>query len=230
MPVHLGSHEREHQDRDRAQPGDAARATCTCSTTPTTAARTCPTSRWSRRCTCEAGDASAVVLRRLPRPPCRHRRHHAGLDAAVQHDASTRKACCSTTSCSCATARCARRSCCALLRQRPPGRRATREQTIADLRAQIAANEKGVQELRAMVAQFGRDTVAAYMRHVQDNAEESVRRVITALKDGEFTLPLDNGAQIQVQGHGGRRRSARPRSTSPAPARSCRTTSTRPRR
>ena len=73
------------------------------------------------------------------------------------------------------------------------------QQTLADLRAQIAANEKGVQELHAMVAQFGRDTVVAYMRHVQDNAEESVRRVITALKDGEFTLPLDNGARIHVQ-------------------------------
>jgi 5-oxoprolinase (ATP-hydrolysing) len=72
-------------------------------------------------------------------------------------------------------------------------------QTIADLRAQIAANEKGVQELQAMVAQFGRATVAAYMRHVQDNAEESVRRVITALKDGQFTLPLDNGARIAVK-------------------------------
>jgi 5-oxoprolinase (ATP-hydrolysing) len=73
------------------------------------------------------------------------------------------------------------------------------DQTIADLRAQIAANQKGVEELAAMVAQFGRATVAAYMQHVQDNAEESVRRVITALKDGEFTLPLDNGAQIQVK-------------------------------
>jgi 5-oxoprolinase (ATP-hydrolysing) len=73
------------------------------------------------------------------------------------------------------------------------------DQTIADLRAQIAANEKGVQELQAMVTQFGRDTVAAYMRHVQDNAEESVRRVITALKDGEFVLPLDNGARIAVK-------------------------------
>jgi 5-oxoprolinase (ATP-hydrolysing) len=73
------------------------------------------------------------------------------------------------------------------------------QQTMADLRAQIAANEKGVQELRAMVTQFGRATVAAYMRHVQDNAEESVRRVITALKDGEFTLQLDNGARIQVK-------------------------------
>ncbi len=72
-------------------------------------------------------------------------------------------------------------------------------QTIADLRAQIAANEKGVQELRAMVAQFGRATVAAYMKHVQDNAEESVRRVITALRDGSYTLELDNGARITVK-------------------------------
>ncbi len=73
------------------------------------------------------------------------------------------------------------------------------QQTLADLRAQIAANEKGVQELRAMVAQFGRDTVAAYMQHVQNNAEESVRRVIGALKDGQFALPLDNGAVIRVR-------------------------------
>ncbi|HNT38633.1 MAG TPA: hydantoinase B/oxoprolinase family protein [Rubrivivax sp.] len=72
-------------------------------------------------------------------------------------------------------------------------------QTIADLRAQIAANEKGVQELHAMVAHYGRETVAAYMRHVQDNAEESVRRVITALHDGRFELPLDNGAVVRVE-------------------------------
>jgi len=71
-------------------------------------------------------------------------------------------------------------------------------QNMADLKAQIAANEKGVQELRKMVDQFGLDVVQAYMRHVQDNAEESVRRVITRLKDGQFTLPLDNGARIQV--------------------------------
>jgi len=72
------------------------------------------------------------------------------------------------------------------------------QQNLADLKAQIAANEKGVQELRKMVVQFGLDVVQAYMRHVQDNAEESVRRVITRLKDGSFTLPLDNGAQIRV--------------------------------
>ena len=73
------------------------------------------------------------------------------------------------------------------------------QQNMGDLKAQIAANEKGVQELRRMVDQFGLDVVQAYMRHVQDNAEESVRRVITRLKDGEFTLPLDNGAQIRVR-------------------------------
>ena len=72
-------------------------------------------------------------------------------------------------------------------------------QNLADLKAQIAANEKGVQELRRMVDQFGLEVVQAYMRHVQDNAEESVRRVITRLKDGAFTLPLDNGAQIAVR-------------------------------
>lgn len=72
------------------------------------------------------------------------------------------------------------------------------QQNLADLKAQIAANEKGVQELRKMVAQFGLPVVQAYMGHVQDNAEESVRRVITKLKDGAFTLPLDNGAQIKV--------------------------------
>ena len=72
------------------------------------------------------------------------------------------------------------------------------QQNLADLRAQIAANEKGVQELSKLVNEYGLEVVQAYMRHVQDNAEESVRRVITRLKDGQFTLPLDNGAQIHV--------------------------------
>jgi 5-oxoprolinase (ATP-hydrolysing) len=75
------------------------------------------------------------------------------------------------------------------------------QQNIADLQAQIAANEKGVQELRRMVAHFGLDVVRAYMRHVQDNAEESVRRVIGVLKDGAFDYPLDNGARIKVRIH-----------------------------
>ncbi|HJU50052.1 MAG TPA: hydantoinase B/oxoprolinase family protein, partial [Pseudogulbenkiania sp.] len=72
------------------------------------------------------------------------------------------------------------------------------QQNIADLRAQVAANEKGVQELARMVEHFGLEVVAAYMRHVQDNAEESVRRVISALSDGEFEYRLDNGAVIKL--------------------------------
>jgi 5-oxoprolinase (ATP-hydrolysing) len=72
------------------------------------------------------------------------------------------------------------------------------QQNLADLRAQIAANEKGVQELRRMVEHFGLGVVRAYMRHVRTNAEEAVRRVIGALKDGEFELSLDNGARIRV--------------------------------
>ncbi|HEX8786236.1 MAG TPA: hydantoinase B/oxoprolinase family protein [Telluria sp.] len=72
------------------------------------------------------------------------------------------------------------------------------DQNMADLRAQVAANQKGVEELRKMVTHFGLATVRAYMGHVQDNAEEAVRRVITALKDGQYTCELDNGARIQV--------------------------------
>ena len=73
------------------------------------------------------------------------------------------------------------------------------EQNMADLRAMIAANEKGVQELRRMVSEFGLDVVHAYMQHVQDNAEESVRRVIEVLKDGEFSYAMDHGAVIKVK-------------------------------
>jgi 5-oxoprolinase (ATP-hydrolysing) len=72
-------------------------------------------------------------------------------------------------------------------------------QNIADLKAQIAANEKGVQELRRIAGQFGLEVVLAYMRHVQDNAEESVRRVIGALNDGEFTYEMDEGCVIHVR-------------------------------
>jgi len=72
------------------------------------------------------------------------------------------------------------------------------DQNLADLRAQVAANQKGVEELHRMVAHFGLDVVQAYMGHVQDNAEEAVRRVIGALHDGSYTVPLDNGARIHV--------------------------------
>ena len=72
------------------------------------------------------------------------------------------------------------------------------EHNIADLKAQIASNTKGVKELRAMIDHFGLDVVQAYMGHVQDNAEESVRRVIGALKDSMFTAHTDQGAVIKV--------------------------------
>jgi len=72
-------------------------------------------------------------------------------------------------------------------------------QNMADLRAQVAANEKGLQELHRMVEEFSLETVEAYMNHVQDNAEEAVRRVIGRLADGEFTYILDDGNAIKVK-------------------------------
>jgi 5-oxoprolinase (ATP-hydrolysing) len=72
------------------------------------------------------------------------------------------------------------------------------EVNLADLRAQIAANEKGAAELRRMVEQYGLDVVHAYMAHVQDNAAEAVRNVIGALRDGSCDYELDNGARIRV--------------------------------
>jgi 5-oxoprolinase (ATP-hydrolysing) len=72
-------------------------------------------------------------------------------------------------------------------------------QNVNDLKAQIAANEKGVRELRRMVEAFSLETVQAYMGHVQDNAAESVRRVIDRLKDSEFAVETDQGAVIKVK-------------------------------
>jgi 5-oxoprolinase (ATP-hydrolysing) len=72
------------------------------------------------------------------------------------------------------------------------------DNNIADLRAQIAATEKGVQELRDMVEHFGLDVVRAYMGHVRANAEEAVRRVIPALRDGAYTYQMDSGDVIKV--------------------------------
>ncbi|OLF11573.1 5-oxoprolinase [Actinophytocola xinjiangensis] len=70
---------------------------------------------------------------------------------------------------------------------------------LTDLRAQVAANNKGVHEVARMIDAFGLDVVQAYMRHVQDNAEEAVRRVIDALDDGEFRYTMDSGAVIAVR-------------------------------
>ncbi|GAA2740684.1 hydantoinase B/oxoprolinase family protein [Kitasatospora cinereorecta] len=70
---------------------------------------------------------------------------------------------------------------------------------LADLRAQIAANRKGVDEVLAMIDQFGLDVVRAYMRHVQDNAERAVREVIGELADGAYRYETDSGAVIAVR-------------------------------
>ena len=72
------------------------------------------------------------------------------------------------------------------------------EQNLADLRAQVAACAKGADELAKMVGHFGLPVVRAYMKHVQDNAEEAVRRVVGALRDGEFAYEMDSGAVIRV--------------------------------
>ncbi len=72
-------------------------------------------------------------------------------------------------------------------------------QNVADLKAQIAANEKGVRELRKMIDSFGFDVVQAYMGHVQDNAAESVRRVLDRLADCAFSYEMDQGTVIQVK-------------------------------
>ena len=71
-------------------------------------------------------------------------------------------------------------------------------QNVADFKAQIAANEKGIQELLKMIDHFGLDVVQSYMKHVKDNAAESVRRVLDALPDGSFELTLDHGGTIKV--------------------------------
>jgi 5-oxoprolinase (ATP-hydrolysing) len=72
-------------------------------------------------------------------------------------------------------------------------------QNVNDLKAQIAANEKGVRELRKMVGEFGLDVVQAYMGHVQDNAAESVRRVLDRLHDSAFVYPMDQGCEIRMK-------------------------------
>ncbi|CAA7625955.1 Hydantoinase/oxoprolinase [Magnetospirillum sp. LM-5] len=71
-------------------------------------------------------------------------------------------------------------------------------QNLADLQAQLAANETGLRELLAMTRRYGADTVAAYMGHVQANAEESVRRAVAGLDSGSFETRMDDGAVIRV--------------------------------
>ncbi|MEO0463424.1 MAG: hydantoinase B/oxoprolinase family protein [Pseudomonadota bacterium] len=71
-------------------------------------------------------------------------------------------------------------------------------QNIADLMAQVAANKAGARALAALCAEYGRGVVAAYMCHIQDNAEDAVRRALRGLDDGEFALEVDSGGRVQV--------------------------------
>ncbi|MEQ8824897.1 MAG: hydantoinase B/oxoprolinase family protein [Filomicrobium sp.] len=73
------------------------------------------------------------------------------------------------------------------------------DKNIADLKAQVAANARGAEEIAKMISHFGRDVVTAYMGHVQDNAEESVRRLISRLDDGEAVMVTDSGAEVHVR-------------------------------
>lgn len=73
------------------------------------------------------------------------------------------------------------------------------DQNMADLKAQVASCARGADELIRMTGEFGRDVVAAYMGHVQDNAEEAVRRAVAALKPGAFAYEMDDGAVIRVR-------------------------------
>ena len=127
------------------------RATSTPSTRPITAAPTCPTSRSARRCSTTAGKRS--LLGRDPRPSCRRRRHLAGLDVAERHHYRAGRRLSSTiSSWSIADASASSALHDALTGAKYPARNPV--QNINDLKAQIAANEKGVQELRKMVAHF----------------------------------------------------------------------------
>jgi 5-oxoprolinase (ATP-hydrolysing) len=73
------------------------------------------------------------------------------------------------------------------------------QQNIADLQAQIAANERGVRGLLVTIERYGVETVTAYMQHIRDNAEESVRQAISVLNPGSFSYPMDDGCEIRVQ-------------------------------
>ncbi len=73
------------------------------------------------------------------------------------------------------------------------------DQNLADLRAQLAATARGLKELQRMLGQYGKATVCAYMAHVQDNAEEAVRRAIDGLRSGSFRYEFDSGEVIAVR-------------------------------
>src|SRR4029078_9095649 len=184
-------------------------ATSSRSTHPITGARTCPTSPSAPRCFAARRSSSGWLRAGIFPTSAVSRRARCRRTPSP----SARKASTSTISSWWIAAVSAKRSWRRLFAAAPPPRAAVWRallagaaspprnpaQNIADLRAQIAANEKGAQELHKMVAQFGLPAVQAYMGHVQDNAAESVRRVIDKLHDSSFVYEMDQGTRIQVK-------------------------------
>ncbi len=173
----------------------SAPATSTPSTRPITAARICPTSPCARRCSTTG--RRDPVLGRLARPPRRCRRHLAGLDVAQRHHHRAGRRLYRQFQAGRSRPLPREGMLAALTGAKYPARNPV--QNVNDLKAQIAANEKGVAELRKMVTQFTLPVVKAYMQHVQDNAAESVRRVIDRLHDSEFSYEMDQGTVIKVK-------------------------------
>ena len=142
------------------------------------------------------GERRDLLLYGQPRPSCRYRRHHPGLHAARSRTVEEEGVLIDDFLLV-EGGRFREAEMRALLTSGAhPARNP--DQNIADLAAQVAANAKGVEELRRMTRDFGRDVVHAYMDHVQDNAEEQVRRVLDRLKDGRFVYEMDDGSQIAV--------------------------------
>ena len=162
------------------------------------------------------------VLRRLARPPRRDRRHHARLDARDQHAGSRRRACCSTTGCWSRTAGCREAETLAPARQRRRTRRATPATNLADLRAQIAANEKGVEELRpdGRPVRPGRGAAPTCGTCRTTPRRRCAGVIDRAAATASTATRLDNGAVIRVAVTGATAQAQRRRSTSPAPRRS----------
>ena len=196
MPVHLGSMDRAVETIIRENKGAIAPVTSTRSMRPTTAARICPTSPCARRCSMTPRENILFWVA--------IRGHHADVGGISPGSMSPNATTIDEEGVYIDNFKLVERGRfretelhALLTGARYPARNPL--QNINDLKAQIAANEKGVQELRKMVRSSRLPVVNAYMQHVQDNAAESVRRVIDALHDCAFAYEMDQGTVIKVK-------------------------------
>ena len=197
MPVHLGSMDRAvetiiRENKGRIRPGDSYLINAPYNGGTHIPDLTVCTPMFDKAKTQDP------VLGGEPRPSRRHRRHRAGLDVADRHLDRRRRHLHRQLQAgrSRQVPRAGAHATCSP-RRKYPARNPL--QNVNDLKAQIAANEKGVQELHKMVGLFGLNVVHAYMKHVQDNADESVRRVIEKLHDSEFSYEADQGNVVKVK-------------------------------